>query len=76
MAGKQLEGEKNNLLGVCATGKVYEFALVNGGEVTDMYWTSTCGGSPGSLKGSVLQLSQLFLNQIPTGSNIEKDLKL
>lgn len=76
VAGKQFEGEKNNVLGICATGKVYEFALLNAGETTDMYWTSTCGGSPGSLKGSSVQLSQLFLNQIPSGSTIENNLKL
>jgi len=76
VAGKQFEGEKNNVLGICATGKVYEFALLNGGETDVMYWTSTCGGSPGSLKGSAAQLSRLFLNQIPSSSTIENSLKL
>ena len=76
VSGKPFEGEKNNTLGVCASGKVYEFTLLNAGETDSMFWTSTCGGSPGSLKGSVSQLSQLFLNQIPSGSTIEASLKL
>ena len=76
VAGKQFEGEKNNVLGICATGKVYEFALLNAGDTEAMFWTSTCGGSPGSLKGSASQLSQLFLNQIPSGSTIESSLNL
>lgn len=75
-SGKPFEGEKNNTLGICASGKVYEFDILNGDSTDDMFWTSTCGGSPGSLKGNVTQLSQLFLNQIPTGSSIEASLKL
>jgi len=76
VAGTPFEGEKNNVLGICATGKVYEFRTLDGGETTEMLWTSTCSGSQGSLRASVTQLSQLFLNQIPDGSNIEADLKL
>lgn len=74
--GKPFEGEKNNILGICATGKVYEFNVIDNGTSDEMLWTSTCGGSPGSLKASATQLSQLFLNQIPDGSNITASLKL
>lgn len=76
VAGTQFEGEKNNVLGVCATGKVYEFSVLNAGTVEKMLWTSTCGGSPGSLKASATQLSQLFLNQIPNSVNVTTNLKL
>jgi len=76
VAGTPFTGEKNNVLGVCATGKVYEFRTLNNGDDQTMLWTSTCSGSPGSLKASATQLSQLFLNQIPNGSNIEANLKI
>lgn len=76
VAGTPFEGDKNNVLGICATGKVYEFRTLNAGETDEMLWTSTCGGSPGSLRASASQLSQLFLNQIPDGSDIASDLKL
>ena len=76
VAGTPFTGDKNNVLGICATGKVYEFRTLNGGEDQTMLWTSTCSGSPGSLKASATQLSQLFLNQIPNGSNIEANLKI
>lgn len=76
MAGTPLEGEKNNVLGICATGKVYEFRTLFDGADQTMLWTSTCSGSQGSLKASATQLSQLFLNQIPNGSDIEKNMKL
>lgn len=76
VAGVPFEDEKNNLLGICATGKVYEFNIIDQAEVDEMLWTSTCSGSPGSLKASATQLSQLFLNQIPDGSTITTSLKL
>lgn len=74
--GKPFEGDKNNVAGICATGKVYEFSLLRAGDVEETLWTSTCGGSPGSLKASTTQLTQLFLNQIPSGSDIAASLKL
>lgn len=74
--GTPFTGDKNNILGICATGKVYEFNLLNEGESNEMLWTSTCSGSPGSLRASSAQLSQLFLNQIPNGSDITTSLKL
>ena len=76
VAGTPFEGEKNNTLGVCATGKVYEFATLSGSDNLDLLWTSTCKGSPGSLRASSAQLSRLFLNQIPESSNITTSIKL
>lgn len=70
------EGDKNDVQGICATGKVYEFRIYSGSQEQAMLWTSTCGGSPGSLRASVSQVSQLFMNQIPSGSTIEASLKL
>lgn len=75
-AGLPFEGDKNNTEGICATGRVYEFRTLLSGDQQGMWWTSTCSGSPGSLKGNATQLSQLFLNQIPEGSNIANSLKL
>lgn len=68
--GKQFEGDKNIKLGICATGSVYDFAVLNGDTVVKDLWTSTCNGSPGSLDGSVTQLTSLFTNQIP-GANMQ-----
>lgn len=76
VTGKPFEGDKNDVRGICATGKVYEFSLHFEDKTEETLWTSTCSGSPGSLKASVTQLSRLFLNQIPDGSNIEATLKL
>lgn len=75
VAGTPLEGDKNSTLGVCATGKVYEFSLLNAGDTEEMLWTSTCSGSKGSLRASATQLSQLFLNQIPNSIDVTVNLK-
>lgn len=74
--GTPFEGEKNNVLGICATGRVYEFSVMNADSTDQMLWTSTCSGSPGSLRASATQLSQLFLNQVPNSSKITDSLKL
>jgi len=75
-AGTPFDADKNNTEGICATGRVYEFRTLLGGQQQAMWWTSTCSGSPGSLKGNATQRSQLFLSQIPEGSNIANSLKL
>lgn len=76
VAGTPFSDEENSVAGICATGKVYEFSLLAAGDVEETLWTSTCSGSPGSLKANATQLSQLFLNQIPTGSDIAASLRL
>ena len=68
--GKQLEGDKNSTLGICATGSLYDFSIMNSDNVVKNLWTSTCNGSPGSLSASVTQLTSLFTNQIP-GANTQ-----
>lgn len=68
--GKQLEGDKNSTLGICATGSLYDFSIMNNDNVVKNLWTSTCNGSPGSLSASVTQLTSLFTNQIP-GANTQ-----
>lgn len=74
--GTPFSGEQNDVLGICATGKLYEFSTVKNNEPVEMLWTSTCGGSPGSLQANTTQLSQLFLAQIPDGSRMISGLSL
>lgn len=65
MTGTELDDEKNDTRGICATGRVYEFEVLQGNSVIKRLWTSTCKGSAGSLKASVKQVDVLFKNQIP-----------
>lgn len=57
--------EDDDLLGVCATGYIYEYATVSSGEVSKRLWTSTCDGSKGTFQANVEQVNNLFQKQIP-----------
>lgn len=61
--GKPFEAE--NLKGICATGTITEFDILQNEASLAHLWTSTCKGSRGSLVGSVDQNKNLFLAQIP-----------
>tara|TARA_Y100001970_G_scaffold90187_1_gene113675 strand:- start:124 stop:726 length:603 start_codon:yes stop_codon:yes gene_type:complete len=74
--GAPFTGEQNDVLGICATGKLYEFSTLKNGDTVEMLWTSTCSGSPGSLQANSTQLSKLFLAQIPDGSRMISGLSL
>jgi len=70
MKGTEAEDEADNdLRGICASGYVYEFAVLSSGNNVKSLWTSTCGGSKGTLEASKDQLSNLFLDQIPNSSD-------
>lgn len=62
--------ETENLNGICATGTVTEFDVLQNNTSLAHIWTSTCKGSAGSLSTSVDQNRNLFLNQIPDYSKI------
>ena len=62
--------EKDNLYGICATGVVTEFDVLQNDQSIAHLWTSTCKGSRGSLDASVDQNKNLFLAQIPDASKI------
>jgi len=66
MKGEEPKGEEgNDLRGICASGYVYEYAVLSGSNTVKMLWTSTCSGSKGTLDASREQLTNLFLDQIP-----------
>lgn len=74
--GKELSAEKNDIRGICATGRVYEFKIMKNGEAKQTLWTSTCSGSTGSLRASVSQLTQLYWAQIPDSKKMIQTLTL
>jgi hypothetical protein len=74
--GQELVGDRNDVRGICATGRVYEFSILNSGDVVKRLWTSTCKGSTGSLDASVVQLTSLFVNQIPDADKLIKQVSL
>jgi hypothetical protein len=76
MKGEELKDEKGDTRGVCATGRVYEFEVLQNGNAVKRLWTSTCKGSAGSLKASVKQVEALFHAQIPDSKALLKPVDL
>ncbi len=66
MDGREFVGERNNTLGICATGNLYEFQILTSYQVDKSLWTTNCSGSKGSLNASQPQLQNLFVAQIPS----------
>lgn len=75
-AGKELDKEKNDIRGICAVGRVYEFKIMKEGQARQTLWTSTCSGSPGSLRANVSQLANLYWAQIPDSKQMIQALSL
>lgn len=75
-AGNQPATGASDVKGVCATGRVSEFSILNNGESVETLWTSTCGGSPGTLRANSTQLSNLFIVQIPDASTLIRSVSL
>lgn len=73
---KPLTSDSDDTRGVCARGKLTEFDLLTNGSSHYHLWTSTCKGSPGSLKASSQQLRDLFVKQIPDASKLFKEAKI
>lgn len=76
MEGVELDDQQNDLRGICATGKVYKMETLMGGSLVKSLWTSDCGGSKGSAKANVTEISEMFLKQIPDGKKIASTVGL
>ena len=74
--GTQLPDEKNDIRGICATGRVVEYTIYKESKPVQMLWTSTCSGSKGSLKASSQQVTELFTRQIPDAQAIINKVRL
>lgn len=70
MEGTPLSGGANDTRGICASGNIYEFEVLQAGNSVRKLWTSTCRGSVGSLKASLTQVTSLFRAQIPDFSKL------
>lgn len=72
--GTALSGDADDTRGICADGILFEFEIMNGTSTVKRLWTTTCGGSKGSLAAEATLLQDLFLAQIPDANQyIGKD---
>lgn len=74
--GTEPSGDKNDTRGICATGRLYQFEVLKADVSVKSLWTSTCTGSTGSLDGSVTQLTNLFIAQIPNARSLTSKIEL
>lgn len=70
----ELVGEEQNINGVCANGRLYEFTLIKDERPVKTLWTTTCSNVQGSLDLKPSQISDLFEKQIPNSDDYIKDL--
>lgn len=76
MDGRPLPDDKNDLRGICATGKVYKFETLLNGEPVKTLWTSDCKGSKGSAVANVAEIIDMFQKQIPDGKKMASEVGL
>ena len=67
MNSNELTGTANNTDGVCATGFLYQFTILNSNKQVKQLWTTSCGNASGSLGRNFNPLLSLFIVQIPDG---------
>lgn len=76
MEGTELEGDADDMRGVCATGKLYRYEVLQGSNVVKSLWTTTCGKARGSLKAVNQSLVRLFTAQIPDYTDLTGKVNL
>lgn len=67
MHGKVLAEDQDDLRGVCASKKIYEFETLVNGETVRRFWRSDCEGAPGSSLANAGEVIDMFMKQIPDG---------
>lgn len=74
--GTELTGDRNDIRGICASGLIYQFEVLQNDSAVKNLWTSTCKGSKGSLDANLEQLKQLFTSQIPDAETFIRAIRL
>jgi len=74
--GTELTDDKNDRRGICAIGRVYEFGVLKANTSVKTLWTTSCKDAKGSLKATLVELTNLFIDQIPGGQVLINKLAL
>lgn len=75
-SGKPFEGDREDTRGICATGKLYEYSILENGNVVKRLWTTTCRNAVGSLRANNSSLVLLFKNQVPDATKLISKVRL
>lgn len=71
---RQISESDNDTRGVCATGELYIFEIIDGTDTVQSLWTTTCSSTKGSLDANLKNLYELFVAQIPDGRDMIRGL--
>lgn len=72
----ELPDRLNETDGVCATGRLYTFSLLQAQSVTDQTWVTSCRGIAGSFGGDASLSRTLFEEQIPNSKDLLREIDL
>lgn len=71
-----LSDEQNDTRGVCASGRLYTFEIMEAGSSVKELWTSSCRDAKGSFRGNAEQVRTLLLRQIPESDSLLRTIDL
>lgn len=71
-----LSNAENDTQGVCATGRLYTFEILQAQSAVKQLWTTSCNGVAGSFRGDATTVRSLFLRQIPNSNNLLRTINL
>lgn len=74
--GRTLSDTANNTDGVCATGRLYTFEILEAQSTVSKLWTTSCSRGSGSFRGDAAAVRTLFLEQIPTSNGVLRAINL
>jgi hypothetical protein len=54
-----------NPIGACPAGKRYNYDIIDGGDVKQSLWSTSCGNIKGTFAGNANNVQNLFEAQVP-----------
>lgn len=62
---RELPGGLSDVRGLCATGRLFTFEILQAQSALEELWTTSCRESAGSFKGDAVRVRDLFQSQVP-----------
>jgi hypothetical protein len=76
MQGEELVNDQNDVRGVCPTGRLATFEVLDGNNVAKSLWHTTCSKDKQSFTGKYSDVEKLFKAQIVDYQKLLKGVKL
>lgn len=68
--------ERRDDRGFCPRGRRFIYEIVDGSEVIQRYWSTSCGRSQGTFEGNAGAIERLFRAQIPDYRDLTRGIRL